>query len=220
MRNVILIVILLIFTFSINVIFFYVSSNYRDLLSSFKTEKQLNIKNNDKIESVTNSGESVTEWQLAIVAPSNKNEEIFSQNNDKKIEIKWEVVLWKIYKEILKLFSSYDLKELEINTTLFDITTEYPDNYLEYYSKELTLYFFPTKKYSEVYDIFDTLRHELPFTINETNNFWEKSFYINLNEDINDNIVRVVISYEWIPFWLKMKKNEYNLVKEKLNTLN
>jgi flagellar basal body-associated protein FliL len=61
MRNVILIVILLIFTFSINVIFFYVSSNYRDLLSSFKTEKQLNIKNNDKIESVTNSGESVTE---------------------------------------------------------------------------------------------------------------------------------------------------------------
>ncbi|MDR3150867.1 MAG: hypothetical protein LBU14_04670 [Candidatus Peribacteria bacterium] len=60
---------------------------------------------------------------------------------------------------------------MEINTTLFDITTEYPDNYLEYYSKELTLYFFPTKKYSEVYDIFDTLRHELPFTINETNNF-------------------------------------------------
>jgi hypothetical protein len=63
------------------------------------------------------------------------------------------------------------------------------------------------------------LEYELPFTINEINNFWDKSFYINLNSDINDNIVRIVITNNWIVFWLKIKKNEYNLVKEKLNTL-
>jgi hypothetical protein len=51
------------------------------------------------------------------------------------------------------------------------------------------------------------------------NNFWDNSFYINLNDDINDNIVRIVVSNKWVVFWLKMKKNEYNLIKEKLNTL-
>jgi hypothetical protein len=71
----------------------------------------------------------------------------------------------------LKIFSSYDLKELEINTTLFDITTEYPDSYIEYYSKGLTLYFFPTRTYNEIYDIFKVLEYELPFKINPVNNF-------------------------------------------------
>jgi hypothetical protein len=111
------------------------------------------------------------------------------------------------------------LKELEINTSLFDITTEYPDNYIEYYSKWLTLYFFPTKTYNEIYDIFSVLEYELPFTLNPVNNFWDNSFYINLNEDINDNVIRLIISNKGIVFWLKIKKNEYNLVKEKLNIL-
>jgi hypothetical protein len=63
------------------------------------------------------------------------------------------------------------------------------------------------------------LEYELPFKINPVNNFWDNSFYINLNDDINDNIIRIVISNKWIVFGLKMKKNEYNLIKEKLNIL-
>jgi hypothetical protein len=63
------------------------------------------------------------------------------------------------------------------------------------------------------------LEYELPFKMNPLNNFWDNSFYINLNDDINDNIIRIIITNKWVTFWLKIKKNEYNLVKEKLNTL-
>jgi len=73
--------------------------------------------------------------------------------------------------EINKLFSLYSLNKLEINSNLFDITDEYPDNYFEYYSKDLTLYFFPTKTYDEILDIFSVLDDELPFTLKEVNNF-------------------------------------------------
>jgi hypothetical protein len=51
------------------------------------------------------------------------------------------------------------------------------------------------------------------------NNFWDNSFYINLDKDIQDRFVRVVISNNGIVFWLKIKKTEYSLVKEKLNSL-
>ncbi|MDR0771524.1 MAG: hypothetical protein LBF15_00115, partial [Candidatus Peribacteria bacterium] len=175
MRNVIWFIIFLIFAFFINVIFFYISADYREFLQSFKEDKVItddkpriddNIENDFTIEEKVD-----TEEDLAIVAPSNKNEEIFEKNDNNKVEIKGEVVLGKNYKDILTLFESYNLKELEINTTLFDVTTEYPDNYIEYYSKELTLYFFPTKTYNEVRDIFKVLEYELPFTINEINNF-------------------------------------------------
>ncbi|MDR1988018.1 MAG: hypothetical protein LBQ24_04675 [Candidatus Peribacteria bacterium] len=54
---------------------------------------------------------------------------------------------------------------------MFDITTEYPDNYIEYYSKELTVYFFPTRTYNEIYNIFKVLEYELPFKMNPLNNF-------------------------------------------------
>jgi hypothetical protein len=40
-----------------------------------------------------------------------------------------------------------------------------------------------------------------------------------LEDDIDDNIVRIVIWNNWVVFWLKIRKNDYNLVKEKLNTL-
>jgi|TARA_Y100001960_G_scaffold324040_1_gene403572 hypothetical protein len=69
------------------------------------------------------------------------------------------------------MFSQYDLKKIELNSNLFDLTNEYPDDYFEYYSKDLTLYFFPTKRYNEVYDIFHVLTFELPIELNKVNNF-------------------------------------------------
>jgi hypothetical protein len=65
----------------------------------------------------------------------------------------------------------YGLKEIEINSTLFELIDEYPDHYIEYYSKELTIYFFTTKTYKQVYEIFNYLQDSLPFSINEVNNF-------------------------------------------------
>lgn len=244
MRNTILFIIFLIFSFLINVIFYYISADYRFFLKNLKKneltiEEQSDFLNDDfsyntkeKVKNEEGDIEvnetDIEEPKVAdiklgdnieIVKTSNENNLIFSDDKDNKVKIKNNVSLWKNYKDILDIFSNYDLQALELNTNLFDITDEYPDNYLEYYSKELTLYFFPTKTYKEVYDIFSVLEFELPFKMNAANSFWEESFFVNLNQDISDNFVRVVISHKWVVFWLKIKKNEYNLIKEKLNTL-
>ena len=118
--------------------------------------------------------------------------------------------------KILDIFTKYSLKPIELTNNLFDLTWEYPDSYYEYYSKDLTLYFFDTKKYNEVYDVFDILTYDSPFTVNKIDNFWNSSFYINLNEDIQDNYIRLVINYKWVVFGLKIKKSEYNIIKEHL----
>ena len=241
MRNTILFIIFLIFSFLINVIFYYISADYRFFLKNLKKneltiEEQSDFLNDDfsyntkKVDE--NEDDKITDEiekseiddiklddNIEIVKTSNENNLIFNDDKDNKVKIKNNVSLWKNYKDILDIFSNYDLQALELNTNLFDITDEYPDNYLEYYSKELTLYFFPTKTYKEVYDIFSVLEFELPFKMNAANSFWEESFFVNLNQDISDNFVRVVISHKWVVFWLKIKKNEYNLIKEKLNTL-
>lgn len=241
MRNTILFIIFLIFSFLINVIFYYISADYRFFLKNLKKneltiEEQSDFLNDDFSYNtknvVENEDDKITDEiekteiddiklddNIEIVKTSNENNLIFSDDKDNKVKIKNNVSLWKNYKDILDIFSNYDLQALELNTNLFDITDEYPDNYLEYYSKELTLYFFPTKTYKEVYDIFSVLEFELPFKMNAANSFWEESFFVNLNQDISDNFVRVVISHKWVVFWLKIKKNEYNLIKEKLNTL-
>ncbi len=241
MRNTILFIIFLIFSFLINVIFYYISADYRFFLKNLKKneltiEEQSDFLNDDFSYNtknvVENEDDKISDEiekseiddiklddNIEIVKTSNENNLIFSDDKDNKVKIKNNVSLWKNYKDILDIFSNYDLQALELNTNLFDITDEYPDNYLEYYSKELTLYFFPTKTYKEVYDIFSVLEFELPFKMNAANSFWEESFFVNLNQDISDNFVRVVISHKWVVFWLKIKKNEYNLIKEKLNTL-
>lgn len=226
MRNTILFIIFLIFSFIINICFYYLSEDYRNFLKNIKNDKysSLDLNNSfiDNINNETSSDEFADNKindNFEIVKKNEENNIIFNKLENNKVKIKNSITLWKNYKEVLNLFNSNSLQELELNTNLFDITDEYPDNYLEYYSKDLTLYFFPTKNYSEVYDIFSILSSELPFKINETNNFWEKSFFINLNQDINDNFIRLVVSHNWVVFWLKIKKNEYNVVKENLNIL-
>ncbi len=226
MRNTILFIIFLIFSFIINICFYYLSDDYRDFLKKIKSEKYSSLELTDSfIGSINNdnfsnkSTDNSINDNVEIVKKNNENNIIFNKSENNKIEIKESITLWKNYKEVLDIFSSYSLQQLELNTNLFDITDEYPDNYLEYYSKNLTLYFFPTKSYNEVYDIFSILSSELPFKINETNSFWDKSFFINLNQDINDSFIRMVVSHNWVAFWLKIKKNEYNIVKDNLNIL-
>lgn len=234
MRNAILFIIFLIFSFFINVIFYYISDDYRLFLKNIKNDSNiskiddsfLSIKNNfsdtQDSTSITNDSIIIDEIEIddsiELVKINNENDNIFDKNTN-KVEIKNSVNLWKNYLDILNNFSNYNFQELELNTNLFDITDEYPDNYLEYYSRDLTLYFFPTKSYKEVYDLFSVLEFELPFKINQTNSFWDNSFFINLNQDIVDNYIRVVVNHKWVAFWLKIKKNEYNSIKEKLNNL-
>lgn len=217
MRKIIIFIIFLISIFIVNLIFYFISDDYRFFLKKIKDTDEVVY-----LEEKTYNDELDNEIleDAELVNTNKNNEKIFELKEDNwVIELKSEVVLWKNYKKIINLFSIYKLNKLEINTNLFDLTDEYPDNYFEYYSKDLTLYLFPTKNYSDLYDIFSVLSDELPFTINEVNNFWDNSFYINLDEGIEDRFVRIVISNNGVVFWLKIKKTEYSLVKEKLNLL-
>lgn len=229
MKNSILIILFLIFIFILNIIFYYSFDSYSNFIkwlkdSDYKLENQLQkekAENKDILTELEEIKKDIknTEIKNKILSEqmtAEKQKEIRKKIAEykEKEENKSEITLWKNYTDIIKKFSSYDLKLLDINTNLFDLTNEYPDEYFEYYSRDLTLYFFTTKKYNDVLDIFEILEWELPFTINKANNIWEKSFYINLNEDLDDWIVRTVISYNWIVFGLKLKKSEYNKIKE------
>lgn len=103
--------------------------------------------------------------------------------------------------------------------SLFDLTTEYPDEYLEFKSQDTSIYYFGNKKYSEVVDIFFAISQWLPFTINKSNTFWEQSFFINLNPEFNDDVVRIVFESKKEVFWLKIKKDRYNAIKKSLEAL-
>ncbi len=139
--------------------------------------------------------------------------EIISDNTQASSQ----VVLGKNYTDILNKFSDYNLGKLELRSNLFDVTDEYPDDYYEYYSKDLILYIFPTKTYSEMLDIFK-VQPNLPLEINEVNNFGDNSFYINL-VPVDEKHVRLVVSHKSSLFWLKIKKDEYTKVKQILNNL-
>ncbi len=227
MKNIILLILFLIIIFILNIIFYYNSSDYRMFLKWLKNEQTVINTNSWKLDDLSNIKEKLEKWRneekpkndekenINIKEEKLENLDLEEKNKEKKVEIK----LWKNYTDIIDLFPKYKLELLEFNTNLFDITNEYPDKYFEYYSRDLTLYLFPTKKYSEIVDIFKILELELPFSINQTNNFWEESFYINLNSDIDDSIVRIVVKNKWVVFWLKIKKNEYNNVKKILNNM-
>lgn len=219
MRKIIIFIIFLIIIFIINLVFYFLSDDYKFFLKKIKTNQDTVYLDkkvyDDKLNTkIFNDWAYLNENKL-----DEKVEKIENTYELKNINIKSEIVLWKSYLDIVDLFSIYELKKLEVNSTLFDLTDEYPDKYYEFYSKGLTLYLFPTKSYNDLYDIFWILKDELPFSLKEVNNFWNKSFYINLDKNIEDRFIRMIISNNGITFWLKIKRNEYSLVKAKLESL-
>lgn len=207
MRNIIKILFFIMLIFFINIFFYFFSSDYRFFLKKLK-DKDSVVYLEEKV--INDSFSTVQDIQPESIV---KIDNIISGKRE-DTQIQKEVVLWKNYRNIVDLFSDFDLRLIEINSNLFDITDEYPDTYYEYYSNNVTVYLFTTKTYTEVLDIFHVLEYDLPFRVNEVNNFWERSFYVNLNEDINDSYIRLVISHKWIVFGLKIKKDQYNTVKD------
>lgn len=225
MKNIIIIILFLVSIFIINIIFYYTSPAYKDFLVRVKQEASVEQENKSE-DFLWKNNKNYFSWTIEDKIEQKKDD--FLKNNSKndliendiKEEIrKEEVKLWKWYQEILDLFSEYDFTKVDVNVNLFDLTNEYPDKYFEFYSKKMTVYFFTSKTYQEVFDIFKVLQSESPFKLNETNTFWEKSFFINFNSDINDSFVRTIIVNKWIVFWLKFEKSEYDNIKEKLQNL-
>ncbi|MDR1945144.1 MAG: hypothetical protein LBQ59_03575 [Candidatus Peribacteria bacterium] len=87
MRNVILIIIFLIFTFFVNVVFFYVSSDYRNFLQNFKNERIITELENNKTEVVDDVFIEEND-DFTIVTPNDKNDEIFTENKNDIVEVK------------------------------------------------------------------------------------------------------------------------------------
>ena len=132
MRNTILFIIFLIFSFLINVIFYYISADYRFFLKNLKKneltiEEQSDFLNDDFSYNtknvVENEDDKISDEiekseiddiklddNIEIVKTSNENNLIFSDDKDNKVKIKNNVSLWKNYKDILDIFSNYDLK--------------------------------------------------------------------------------------------------------------
>lgn len=206
--------------FLLNLMFYFISDDYKEFIKQAKTGE----KTTEQYSTFPDDIEVSELLETNVTQPENINdstddfsfqpiaEETYVAEESKK-------VLGKNYQVILDGFSQFNFESIELTTNLFDITNEYPDDYYEFYSKDLTLYFFDTKTYSEVKDIFQVLSYDVSFTINEVNNFVDASFFINLDEDIQDNFVRIVANYKWVVVGLKVKREQYPQIKKILESL-
>ena len=161
---------------------------------------------NTRLNVSTGNGENFTFLDTLVAGTKDSNEEELPQ-------------MTLTETEFVQAFSPFNLKQLETHTNIFGVTTEYPDPYYEWYSAGVSIYILSTKSYSEVKSIFETLAFELPYSLNTVNNFWDRSFYINLDDVTQDNYVRIVMEYENRVFWLKIRKDRYNESKWILDQL-
>ncbi len=130
-----------------------------------------------------------------------------------------ELKITVVSQEIIAGFQDawFEILEKEDKDDLLDIAREYPDDYIQYGNNSFDLYILATRSFDEVDDIFTVLEYEMPYTLNKTNSFWEKSFFINL--DRPDEKVRFIFQYKWEVYWVKVRSPNYNAVKSILNTL-
>lgn len=169
------------FIFTINLLLYVLSEDYRFLIKKLKYEDTIvyerSIEVSDEQDILAGTGQKSD--ILSEMTGTGKN---ISPNDNISVNAKktGAIALSLEAEQVLERFSVFSLTKVSEHSSLFGITTEYPDEYFEYLSPEVALYFFPTKTYYDVRDIFDTLSYELPFRINQVNNFGEKSFYINL----------------------------------------
>lgn len=229
MRTVTLLLVLLIITLLGNIIAYSVSEDYRFFVKKIKYSDDL----------VYELDNVVDDTQRVVLLEDSSGDDVVVVDDDitnisegftfldalwiqqaEDITVEELPELLEVEQEILNLIKEkFVLSQSDQTISLFDITTEYPDPYHEYANKHLSFYIFPTKTYGEVYNIFEVLRYELPYSLNKTNNFGSSSFYINLEWAYDDQKVRIVFEHESRAFWLKIKKDSYNTVKQILDEL-
>ena len=100
---------------------------------------------------------------------------------------------------------------------VFWITDEYTKKYTLYENKNIEIYFFDESSYKEISDFWELLKNTYNYKINQTNSFWNKSFYINI--ETPDNFVRIFLEYNWQVIWIKAKKQDFNKIKNILTSL-
>lgn len=211
--------------FILNILLYYTSENYREFLQNIKREQIVEeVNDRYKIKEIEIEKSLEEELNEKII----QNKEIINLEFDSKDTLieKINFVQKKVDKNIEmsdfsnefleKFFNKYwknTFVELKENLNLMEITNEYPDKYFEFYNDKLTVYFFPTKKYNEVREIFEIESDGSFFTINELDNFWDESFYINLWNDYKDDFIRIILLKKGSVIWIKVSKSEYNSIK-------
>lgn len=229
MRNTIFFLLVLIVLLLGNIIFYFLSEEYRFFVQKIKYPDEIVSSSQIRIDdSALSRGERAA--TLEVVGDTEEDnislsaleflESISSSGDESQIDTRTQELLPS--DEVLEIVShleSFNLQWIPPNELLFSITSEYPDPYLEWFSESLSLYSFPTKDLRDIYDIFDVLSFELPISLNQVNNFWTQSFFINMDEDWQDDFIRIVFEYENKVFWLKIKKLHYNEVRNALNVL-
>ncbi len=208
-----------------NIIAYSASEEYRFFLKKLKYPEELvytqnpEVSDSEKITIIDLTPEQL--YTNDIVEPSQEDITFLDVLTGTTV-IKKENILPELIPDeqwfLDEFLDSYELSQIEDPSSLFDITTEYPDPYYTWYNEDISVYIFSTKSYQQVKNIFLVLSEELPFSVNEVNNFWQHSFYINLDEIFADEYVRIVMEYKSKAFWLKIKKDLYNEVKPILET--
>ena len=219
------ILLIAIFMFILNIWLFYTSKWYRNFLQSIKWDKVVtDINDNYKIKDKEIEKTLENELNSKIIDnKTNLNKELKSKDNlIEKVKFVRDIVDTNIKESIFfknflnKIFEKFwknTFIRVEEHWSLMDVTDEYPDKYFEYYSPKLTIYNFPTKTYKEVKEIFEIESNWENYTINEVDNFWDESFYINLWEDYKDNFIRIIFVKNKNVIWIKVSKDEYNSIK-------
>jgi len=210
MRKLVLCLFALLVLFALNLMLYAFNDDYR-----FFVKK---LKYSDEIITV-DSGNKISDEKDIIDIPLEP--EVSTVKVEDFIPEEKELILTDNEKRILSNFLSYNLERIDIHSSLFDLTTEYPDDYFEYIGQDgdIILYLLPTRKYEQIFEVFDVISYDLPFELNEVNNFWQRSFFINVDEWFADNFVRLVVKSRNGVFWLKIKKDLYNEAKEILKNI-
>ncbi|MBW7954242.1 hypothetical protein H3C61_00290 [Candidatus Gracilibacteria bacterium] len=246
MKKIVYIIFSISFIFILNIFFFYYSNSYSIFLKNLKNHTEnkkdlsnlitddymLNNLNQESVPCIDTNKEvekNPTNVDNEIIDILNENNKVIETTIPPKVD-KNKLLLEKLKsgetdKNNLKLLSNFKEFNLKLNDyneyyELFGLTTEYPNPYLTYINNtsDFDLYIFIDDTFDNIYNTFNYLSgsEEKKFSLNKTNNFGDKSFFINLE---NDNFIRIIIEKNNLLFGLKLKKEYYNNIKNILNNL-
>lgn len=221
MKKIVYALLFLVFTFLFNVVLYYYSDSYSFFLKKIKYGDEIIIQWSKEItDAVKENTPAMCDCQKEIDSVCGT----FGKQNDTSFMLSSGALNREA--EFNEFFSFFDkntfvLKNYDEYYKIFDITDEYPKEYFTYTSEQMEIYLFSWGKYNDLYNLFELLStypgEDKKFSLNKANNFWKKTFYINLEKD--DGNVRLVVDNWKILFWLKVKKSYYNEVKKILEKL-
>lgn len=125
-------------------------------------------------------------------------------------------ILSEFERKILDSFdATYSLVETEFPSNIYGLIFDYEADFWKYSSWKLDLYFFWETPYEDVKNHLIDSSVDTWIIINEVNNFWEKSLYVNWE----NHLVRLLIEQNGYTFSVEVLKTEYETVKNILNSL-